>query len=998
VRASDDQTIAASGVDVTDDNRLDSIPEAPADFDDAATVGAYTVLHRIGQGGMGTVFAAYDLQLDRKIALKVLHPSRQGKNRLRVLREAQALAKLSHPHVVAVYATGEHAGRLYIAMEFVDGLELNKWRKEKRPDTEAILDAYRQAGRGLAAAHAAGLIHRDFKPHNAMIDAQGHVKVLDFGLARRAGRDEGTSDEGGSQPSTDVLSSNDLTRTGSAVGTPAYMAPEQMMGVKTDARTDQFSFCVSLWEALFDTRPFQGATLAELMLDATTSKPRIPEDPGEAGWTVPVLRRGLASDPDDRWPDMEALLTALQPKEPQSRRTVWLVAAGITAVGAGVAWQMAAKDPVEVCTDGEHIFARTWNDARRDRVRSALLASDRTYAESVAARAIEALDTFAEQWVDARQSACVDARDGGQSDTLRDARYTCLERSKQAFGLLAQALEDGGGEVLDQSNEAVASLPVLDRCADVDYVTASVPPPASPEVARKVETLRERLQQAATLRVLGNHEAAETEVSALEKEVADIDYPPIRAAVHLEAARVALDTQDGLLALNRTEAAYLEAHHLDPATIIDIHLTLSRAYEVRELHEPASRELRVARGLIDRWMPSDQALQLRVLKATGLNAGAVGDVLVSRDAHRQALELAIELEGPRSARAAEAHLHVSAAELDVGNGQSGLKHATAAYEIWSALYGPQHPDVARALNNTASANRVLGNSETALKTQERAIAIFEAAYGEDSTNTLMTRLNLALGCIVMGELDRAEGEIRETLTLLERTPTERLRLQASAHKSLGIIAVQRGDAAVARRALGRALDLNQEIFGPRSPTRGDVLGHLAVLEANEGNLEVALDYHRETLQLYRAVEPQTPSDIADAESNVGLILAGLGQCEQAWPLLKSGLEYWTPRMTPENYFAGWFVAQNTIAAMCAELLGKEEAKMYAKRARDMRLSNVPETAQGAKRLAELILEERTSTERKQVADAVRDELTPPLARLLDHWLEASQAAASRSRK
>jgi len=271
-----------------------------------AEVERYALLEQLGEGAMGVVYAAYDATLDRKVALKLL-PDHQlgGEHRDRLLREARALAQLSHPNVVAVYDVGETQGRVFFAMEFVRGQTVAAWARERRT-LEEILDVFRAAARGLAAAHAASLVHRDVKPSNLLLGDDGRVRVADFGLAHPGrGLAAGTPDGPG-------------VVTGFA-GSPAYMAPEQLRDAIADARSDQFALCVSLYEVLHGRRPFSGETPAELLAAIEAG----PSPPARAvpAWVTSALARGLALDPASRFPDMAALVSARVPLTgPRSRR------------------------------------------------------------------------------------------------------------------------------------------------------------------------------------------------------------------------------------------------------------------------------------------------------------------------------------------------------------------------------------------------------------------------------------------------------------------------------------------------------------------------------------------------------------------------------------------------------------------------------------------------------------------------------------------------------
>jgi serine/threonine protein kinase len=293
-------------------------------------LGRFIILGQLGQGGMGVVLAAYDPSLDRRVAVKLLRPVRDGTGtasaRSRLLREAQAMAQLSHPNVITVFETGELTvdgkQQVYLAMELVEGESLAKTLERLHEQTLSIRERTRQvvalfvqAGRGLAAAHAAGLVHRDFKPDNVLVGRDGRVRVMDFGLARQMLGDSSEAPVRLRETDTPMLAA--ITQAGNMVGTPPYMAPEQWQGHAVDPRTDQFSFCVALWEGIYGKRPFAGETLHELMEAIVAADPVAP--PKVESW-VPrrlraLVRRGLSSNPADRFPSMDALLAELD-REP----------------------------------------------------------------------------------------------------------------------------------------------------------------------------------------------------------------------------------------------------------------------------------------------------------------------------------------------------------------------------------------------------------------------------------------------------------------------------------------------------------------------------------------------------------------------------------------------------------------------------------------------------------------------------------------------------------
>lgn len=305
-----------------------------------AQVGRFPILRRLGAGGMGAVYAAYDELLDRKVALKVMHTSRGGSvgRRQRTLVEARALARLTHANIPMVYEVGEAEGQVYISMEYIDGATLADWLAEAPRSWQDILSMYVQAGAGLAAAHQAGIVHRDFKPDNVLVGRDGRPRVVDFGLARLGGQSshqvplpsslsgrqvqqqpapmqEDSPPSGSPQPQRTLSADSSLDRltvAGSVSGTPGYMSPEQYAGGDVDPLSDQFSFCAALYEALFGYLPFAGETLEELA-KSVQGPARTPPP----GTRVPVevqsaLLRGLSPAPQQRFANMSDLLAALR--------------------------------------------------------------------------------------------------------------------------------------------------------------------------------------------------------------------------------------------------------------------------------------------------------------------------------------------------------------------------------------------------------------------------------------------------------------------------------------------------------------------------------------------------------------------------------------------------------------------------------------------------------------------------------------------------------------
>ena len=439
-----------------------------------ATVGKYRLDRVLGAGGMGVVWAAFDPDLERPVAIKVLRAIDSGATlRTRLLREARAMARLKHPNILTVYEVGTDRNRDYIAMELIDGADLDAWLKTKPPRAD-IVAALLAAGRGLAAAHDAGLIHRDLKPHNLLRGRDGSVYVTDFGLAR------GQLDDGvevvqapgerlaTARPLDSVLDSP-LTQTGVMIGTPAYMAPEQFAGRAPDPRSDQFAFCVTAWEALTGARPFAGKNLDELRAAGLAG---VTGDGGLPPRVRHVLVRGLAVDPAQRWPELRVLLRELEAsfapadggsqKPAGSRRRV-VVLGGLIAAGAVLAlfsgersrWTDDAVDVERVtgpragCEPAGDALGEAWSSRRK----KAVMARHQGELELLAVTAM--LDDVGQKWMRAYDAACALPESGA-----RHERLACL------FGARDEVAEMTSELVNDDSTVSVAALVGLTMAVD----------------------------------------------------------------------------------------------------------------------------------------------------------------------------------------------------------------------------------------------------------------------------------------------------------------------------------------------------------------------------------------------------------------------------------------------------------------------------------------------------------------------------------------------------
>ncbi|MCP4004372.1 MAG: serine/threonine protein kinase, partial [bacterium] len=399
-------------------------------------LGRYVILYRIGGGGMGVVYAAYDPELDRKVALKLLTRQMEPEQAEALTRrEAQAMARLAHPNIVTVHDVCTYGDRVFIAMEHLEGQTLRDWLAAAEHSWRKVLEVFLQAGRGLAAAHSADLVHLDFKPGNVMLTGDGGVRVLDFGLAQL---DLGGAGSDLSGPAADretpsitpgpdairwIVTDRDAIR-----GTPAYLAPERIRSGSADARSDQFSFSVALYEALYGERPFAGDTLEDYVDQVHRGMVREPTPANRVpGWLRKALLRGLASEPEDRFASMEEMLQALAP-EPRRARNRWLAAvSGLLALGALMTGYLRTlPERVPICAGASERLAGVWDAERKETIRTAFLGTGVAFAGQAFENVAQVLNRYTQDWVGTHTEACEATHvRGEQSERMLDLRMMC---------------------------------------------------------------------------------------------------------------------------------------------------------------------------------------------------------------------------------------------------------------------------------------------------------------------------------------------------------------------------------------------------------------------------------------------------------------------------------------------------------------------------------------------------------------------------------------------
>ncbi len=874
-------------------------------------IGRFAVLGTLGRGGMGTVYEAFDRALDRRVAVKVLHRDVDPDSRMRLVREAQALAKLSHPNVVHVHEVGEVDGQAFVAMELVRGKTLKRWSKqEPRPDWRACLEVYGQAGEGLAAAHRQGLVHRDFKPSNAVLDDEGRVRVLDFGLARAVDEEPASGVEGASgivgSPlaessgrSTDVR----VTATGAVMGTPAYMPLEQMAGGVNDARSDQFSFCVALFRAVYGTRPYPGKSLTTLRASLEDGEVQpTPHATAIPSRLRPILVRGLARSPEDRWPSMDILLAELaRLRAPRPTRrwqgpTVGLVV-GLGLVGAGLAYQGEQR-----CTDAEARLEGIWGEAQRDRVRDSILATARPYTDATWARVRDGLDAYAERWA-ARHTAVCEATSvrREQSDTVMELRMGCLRRRRDDLRATVEVLARDETPVLN-ATQLVDSLPPLDNCDDVPRLTQRsqrVPPPDDPQVSGRVEVMRATINDARSLREAGLYADASKLIEALVEPAQALGYPPLEAEIRMWRGRTMADNGQYPRAAQELRAAHALAVEHDHEQV-ELGTSISLAAVVGEMLAKPEAGLVWGRGAVALakrlGTPVDLARTLSALSGVE----RFSDPAAAETMLRTALRLREQALGPEHRLVAKTVNELGVLLQDEGRFEEAQAELERALNISSATLGPDHPQVATALNGLGAVLVRRGRPARAQPLLRRALEIQRRGLGPDHPAMAASLNNLAIALSDQGKLDEAEQSLQQALQIRQRAHGPQHPLVGDAFNNLAMLMHQRGEAAEAERLLRRALVIWENAHGSEHRDVAGAQFNLAMLLENQGHADEARPLYRQAVETWEATLGPRHEDVALGLVGYGTALRRNDQLEPARAKLQRALDILEPALRPDH--------------------------------------------------------------------------------------------------
>jgi tRNA A-37 threonylcarbamoyl transferase component Bud32 len=724
-----------------------------------AAVGRYRLLHLVGRGGMGEVYAAHDPELDRKVAIKILRADNYPDEveSARLLREAQSVAKLSHPNLVTVYDVGTAGGRLFLAMELIEGETLAAWLAAERRSRPEIVRVFAAAGRGLAAAHRAAVVHRDFKPQNVMVAADGTPRVMDFGLA--------ALDQAASEPR--------LTRLGAILGTPLYMAPEQLRGLPVDARADQFSFCVTLYEALYGERPFAGENFPQLRTAVLGGRVRpAPLASGVPRRVRAALLRGLSVDRARRFPDMDALVDAIELGMARGVRLAPLLvgagAAGALALAGVLVWQMRAPRPATSCAERPQTLDVAWpkraNAARRADVRAAFVSSTVPDARERHARASQVLDAYADAWLNVHRAGCEAARARSEPPALRAARARCLDQRAEALGALVDVFAHADAKTVRRSIPSALALPPTDACADAATLKASATVPDEPAAVARLAPLRRRLAALRALAAAGHDAQALKPLAALVEEARGSGDEALLA--------------DALLVHARTRAPF------DPEAAAAI-------------YEDAFKR---GESLRNNELAAEAAIQMVAI------VGAIQHRFTDGERWARLAESTLERGAPPRLRGWFLHnrgtLHSARGRWRLAEGDFA-----GAVAVRQQAAATAQPELAASMVHLARAALALDDPQRALATAERALAIAGGIFPADSFEVASARLIRGRALITLDRAAEARVDLEAVMEIFQSLLGRDHPFLAEPMTGLGEVALVEGRPRDAQALLERAWDM-----------------------------------------------------------------------------------------------------------------------------------------------------------------------------------------------
>jgi serine/threonine-protein kinase len=831
------ETVRITDQNPTYDNKEQLLPTAE-DY-----VGRFEIIEQLGKGGMGIVFLARDPDLDREVCLKFLRRNTSSEEESRLLREARSMARLSHPNVVTVYEVGKFHDRLFVVMEYVEGMTLREWLIQNKPNWRMVLDVFTSAAKGLAAAHQAGVVHCDFKPDNVLLakdkDQVRRVLVGDFGLAYFQTPIRPKELEKIQIDHLDQLDT--LTIAGMLPGTPAYMAPEQIQGQQADIKSDQFSFCVALFEALYDARPFGGKNLAAIEENILAGRINYPSrKPALPGWLKEIFMVGLNPDPDQRYSSMAELANLLSKKLYKKKRlTSAAIAFALMLVIIIVVVWFGRPQP---CPGAEDKLVGIWDKSRKTTLKKSFLATKLPFAKQTFVTTAKALDDYRHTWLKQHQAACLAGQVRQETSLeLLDRRMECLDQRLQEFKIVTDYLSRPDNEIVSKAIDITGNMTSADVCFDADALASLAPIPKDVDTKNAVQKTRAKMIKLEAMLDSGKIKPLFGLAQEIAKQANQSEYPPIEAESLYWMAKVqktigkprpAKKTFDQAVSLGMA-AGHQRLVALSWIELVKlIGVDLARPEEAIKLADTTM-------VMLDR-IAADEELKADLLFSQAKVSKFDDQLDKTLGMYQAVLEIFERILGSGHPKTFDVRIYIIDVLISLGKFDRAQKEIEEIQVLLNKYYGLEHPKNIMLLRQRASLQNVLGNYSKDMELAKKALSLSEKIYGPKHPQTAHCHHRVAVSGGYVTDLSNSLKHIQDALEINQEVFGPNHPFVATNYRLLAYFQREAGLYQKSMAAIQKSIEIAESIFGDDHDSIFTAYSVLAYIQRGQGYLQEAL--------------------------------------------------------------------------------------------------------------------------------------------------------------
>jgi serine/threonine-protein kinase len=815
-------------------------------------VGRFEIIEQLGKGGMGIVFLARDPDLDREVCLKFLRRNTSSEEESRVLREARSMARLSHPNVVTVYEVGKFNDRLFVVMEYVEGMNLREWLIQNKPNWRMVLDVFTSAAKGLAAAHQAGVVHCDFKPDNVLLaqdkDQVRRVLVGDFGLAYFQTPDHPKKLEKIQIDNQGLLDT--ITIAGKLPGTPAYMAPEQIQGQQVDIKSDQFSFCVALFEALYDARPFGGKNLAAIeenilagRIDYPSRKPALP------GWLKEIFIVGLNPDPDQRHASMAELANLLSKKLNKNKRLISAaIAFALMLVVLMVVVWLGHPQP---CPGAEDKLVGIWDKSRKTTLKKSFLATKLPFAQQTFVTTAKALDDYRQTWLKQHQAACLAGQVRQETSLeLLDRRMECLDQRLQEFKIVTDYLSRPDNEIVSKAIDITGNMTSADICFEADALASLAPIPKDVDTKKAVQKTRAKMKKLEAMLDSGKIKPLLNLAQEIDKEADQIEFVPLKAESlywlgkvqrTMGKPRPAKKTFDQAIRLG------MAADHQRLVALSWIELVKLIGVDLAQPKE-AIQLADTTLVMLDR-LAADEELKADLLFSQAKVSSFAGQPEKVKDKFQAALEIFERRFGTNHPKTLGVRAqHIINVLISLGEFARAQKEIEKVQIVLKESYGLEHPKNILLLWYQAVVQNALGNYQKEKELAKKALSLSEKIYGPKHPQTALCHQGVGQSGGYMEDLSNKLQHIKKALAINQEVFGPQHPYVTDNYRTLASIYNEAGQYQKAKVAIQKSIEIAESVLGDDHYSVYQSYSVLAYIQKDQGKLDEALLSHYKVIE------------------------------------------------------------------------------------------------------------------------------------------------------